>query len=105
MFQVAASYEVAGSSGDGLSFDTTMESVLPTTIAELSEPLPPEPPQPASTGALRPSRAGSTSSLLFILVVLPVPAVGRAVSYLYVIGAGRRQRWGLARSGDDTEVG
>src|SRR3954465_14634136 len=70
MFQVALSYEVAGSSGAGLSLVSSILSVVPTTMA-LPPPLPPpEPPHPVSRGVITPSRAGSTRSLRFIVVVL-----------------------------------
>src|SRR5690242_14501582 len=55
MFQVALSYEVAGSSGAGLSFVISMLSELP---------------HPLIRGVRTPRRAGSTRSLRFIVVVL-----------------------------------
>jgi hypothetical protein len=71
MFQVAVSYEVAGSSGAGLSLVSTMLSVVPTTMGLPLPPLPPpEPPHPVITGVRTPNRAGSTRSLRFIVVVL-----------------------------------
>src|SRR5882757_4140558 len=71
MFHVALSYEVAGSSGAGLSPVTSMLSVVPTTMGLPLSPLPPPVlPHPVITGVRTPSRAGSTRSLRFIVVVL-----------------------------------
>src|SRR5689334_20434510 len=71
MFQVALSYEVAGSSGAGLSFVISMLSVVPTTMGLPLSPLPPpELPHPLIRGVRTPRRAGSTRSLRFIVVVL-----------------------------------
>jgi len=71
MFHVALSYDVAGSSGAGLSLVSSMLSVVPTTMGLPLSPLPPpELPHPVIMGVRAPMRAGSTRSLRFIVVVL-----------------------------------